>query len=149
MIERLRHEPIRRSISIPPCPSLLLNGKATTQKGFAWKTLEFSSLYLRQTHVSTSYAQPAGWKLEAGRGERIPQSAQMIPRANRKAKSSVGKSLLRSRLPCESKAKCKSSFCWQARQYRERHTSHPGPKKVLEANPELEAELGVGKTTGG
>lgn len=52
-------------------------------------------------------------------------------------------------LPCESKAKCKSSFCWQARQYRERHTSHPGPKKVLEANPELEAELGVRKTTGG
>lgn len=67
----------------------------------------------------------------------------MVPQANKKAKANAGKSLLRSRLPPESKAKCKSSFCWKVRQYRERHTSHAGPKKVLEASPELEAEPGI------
>lgn len=49
-------------------------------------------------------------RLEAGRGERIPQTAPVIPQANRKAKANAGESFLRSRLPRESKAKCKSSF---------------------------------------
>lgn len=72
--DRLRHELIRPSISIPSCSSLLLNREAITLEGFAWKTSAPLFLAMTPIHFSTSSAQPAGWKLP---GEnKIPKQLQ-------------------------------------------------------------------------
>lgn len=82
------------SNSLPSCPSLLFSREAIALDDLVWETLEFSSSYLWHIHFSTSYAQPAGWKL-AGEKE-SPKQLRWSLQANRKAKANVGKSLLRS-----------------------------------------------------